>query len=338
MKMGKMGKKFIMGMTIIVGLFYNNLVLAVPTNTAFNPWIAHNQHHDPFVLQRQTSWCRIICADIVLKDISIKYSNPAAAVPGHIHLGNLNTFLNQQVIFGHDFHEFFLEKLFNSGRAIIDMDIFYEATPGAQGALTGTIDNFFNGNYGHFTNCNAAPGVNGTQCANCMHNNLRTQLTNIANIEKKAGVFTGLIEGAPLVTRQNTWSALAPVARKMFYGEEDQYVNTEIQNICGVTAQTHNINAGNLQNSLTNIRNEIVNHGRMVIVGFKNPANSTQAHACVAYRANNDGGYENLWIYDPMGSFIYMNGRNPGLNHNINIGRNRNPVHWDIYQYTTFNY
>ncbi|MDR0690969.1 MAG: hypothetical protein LBF32_02840, partial [Streptococcaceae bacterium] len=68
----KMGKKLIMGMAIIVGLFYNNLVLAAPTNTAFNPYLAH-QRRDPFVCQSRTSWCRIICADIVLKDIATKY-------------------------------------------------------------------------------------------------------------------------------------------------------------------------------------------------------------------------------------------------------------------------
>ncbi|MDR0614493.1 MAG: hypothetical protein LBF82_00760 [Lactobacillales bacterium] len=329
----KIGKKLIMGMAIIVALFYNNLVLAAPTNTAFNPYLAHHQHHDPFVLQTDTSWCRIICADIVLKDISTKY--PAAA-PVHIHLANLNTFLTQAVPLGHDFHEFFLKQLFNSGHAIIDMDLFYEANPGVKDALTRTIDRFFGGDYGHFTNCSIAPG-NGIQCANCMHNNLRAQFTNIVNIEKKAGVFTGLMDGAPLVTRQNTWNDLPAIARKMFCGEENQHVNTEMHNICGVTAQTNNINARNLENSLTNIRDEIVNHGRMVIVGFKNPANSTQAHACVAYSANNDGGNESLWLYNPVGNYIRINGRNPGLNHSIN-GRSRNLVHWNIYQYTTFNY
>jgi hypothetical protein len=76
----------------------------------------------------------------------------------------------------------------------------------------------------------------------------------------------------------------------------------------------------------------------MVIVGFKNPVNSAQMHACVACRAENAVGRESLWIYNPVGSLFSMDGLNPGLNHNINTDRNRNPVRWDIYQYTTFNY
>jgi hypothetical protein len=145
----------------------------------------------------------------------------------------------------------------------------------------------------------------------------------------------------PIGTLTTTWNIFGTISRicqGMFFGNSEQVIDREMNNICGVAVNAVRVTPANSQASWTNIRNEIVNNHRMVIVTFVNPANHEEAHSCVAFKARNDVGHRRLVLYNPWGNYFCIRGRNPGSTHNIATTGGRVLMNWKICKYTTLNY
>ena len=76
----------------------------------------------------------------------------------------------------------------------------------------------------------------------------------------------------------------------------------------------------------------------MVIVIFENPEDTRQTHACVAYRADLDGGtLASLKIFNPWGNKIEIDKYNKGPMVNI-LNDDDRPFYWQIISYIALDY
>jgi hypothetical protein len=232
-----------------------------------------------------------------------------------------------------------------SGQGEVDRDTFFNFAPFLphRGAFISEIGNFFNVNNGHINP--VCPAIAGVGACNCPLNAwMRAALFTPGNEEGVLGFFNAILSvPPPLGTLNTTWrnfGAISRICQGVFSGKSEPAVDQAMTNLCRVAGTlTAPVTAANSQHSWNAIRTEIVNNQRMVIVTFENPANPEEAHSCVAFRADNAGGGERLFLYNPWGNVIPVRGNDPGTTHNLANGFGGGvAVNWNICQYTTFDY
>ncbi|MDR1473064.1 MAG: hypothetical protein LBI41_00660 [Lactobacillales bacterium] len=346
-------------------IFFSNLTLAAPVITSYNPWNDLRNGNGWFVEQGGgMPWCRITCSKIVLWDIVQK-----TAHGGHVINGGLINFffpgaggaalaipvgtapVRPAAGGAANFDEVLMGSVFASGQGKVYKKNFNGLSTANKFAFKAMIGNFLNTHYGHLNP--ACPAGEGCNCI--MPPYMWNALNALGNEENLLGFFDAMLRiPPPRGTLSATWNTFnAAAARElqgMFFGNSEQAVDQEMNNICGVTGAPTPVTLANSGPSWAAIRGEIVNNHRMVIVTFVNPANLEEAHSCVAFAADNVAGSENIWLYNPWGNTIPVAGADPGVTHNIanglvvlgggggGGGGGVAPVNWDICQYTTFNY
>jgi hypothetical protein len=341
-----------------ISIFFSNLTLAAVVTTSYDPWNDHQANGNGwFVEQGDASWCRITCSKIVLWDIVQKAVHRGVAA-GHINIPELmNFFFHSHGIAAPivpanaalhappaagglvNFDEVLMGSVFASGQGRVSIDtFFFVAFHPHQGAFINEINNFLNVNNGHINP--ACPGGGGCNCVMPLY--ISDALNAAGNEKNLLSFFDAMLRIPPpratLTTTWNNFGAISRICQGMFFGNSEQAVDQEMNNICRVTGAPTLVDPANSAPSWAAIRNEIVNNQRMVIVTFVNPANPEEAHSCVAFAADNVAGNERIWLYNPWGNVIPVRGNNPGANHNMANGLGIASVDWDICQYTTFDY
>lgn len=315
-----------------------SVVSAVNTPTSFDLWafIVANNSADTavkklnmeFLKQPDSApWCRIVCSNIVLKDIAAKYIAMGVAPPTGYDIAKLTQFLANHTAAA-TIHEHFVSRLFVGKKAKVHMESFERAPTTDKTSFLTAVDAFFDLAHGHLVD-----GCTSLNCA-CLGVGLQEQLKGI-NREKKLRAFDGLCAATKPSTLTTMWAAIGQNSKKMFLGENDLMVNSEMTQICGVTCTEHSVDPANFGAAVKLIRDEIVNNHRMVILSFKNPVDLNQSHACVAYKASNDVGREILCVYNPWDNWFSLHGANPSQAVPIDSG---GAMVWNLYQYTTFDY